>query len=119
MLFLLRGAVDDIVAFCQHLQQTPDLSRWILQVIVHRDRRLAARQAQTAEQCIVLAIVAQHIDAAHPGVTLCQRLDDLPAPVPAAIVDQNGFIFRTNTRKHLSELGNQLLNGLSAVIYWD
>jgi hypothetical protein len=89
---IVRGlawlAVDDVDVVAERLEQTGDLLRRMLQVVVHRDHDLAGRGADAAKQRRVLAVVPHEVDAADPGPLAGELADHFPAPVAAAVVDE-------------------------------
>src|SRR5215216_4847133 len=95
-----RYAVNDVVAFGQLVQQVWDLLRRVLQVVIQRDDDLVAGSAYAAEHGVVLAEVAHEADATHPAVAARYLLNDSPARVLAAVVDQHDFILAGEGGKH-------------------
>jgi len=52
-------------------------------------------------------------------MVVCKLLNDLPAFVTAAIVDQQDLIRRRNTQQYRVEAHDKLFKGGLAVIYWN
>ena len=69
-------------------KQGPDRRNRVLQVVVHGQDYVVTRGPNTAEQGVLLTIIATEAHAAHPRVMGCRSLDNASRPVIAAILDQ-------------------------------
>jgi len=74
------------------VQQPRDLLGRMLEVVIHRDRGVVAGQAHSAQDRVVLPVVAQQVDPADPWLLGRQLFDDRPGGVLAAVVHQDGFV---------------------------
>jgi hypothetical protein len=87
VLFVEGSSVHHVVAFIQLGQKRRQLVRRMLQVVIHCCHNFVASFANAAQQGIVLAIVAQQVEASNERVLPGQRADPLPAFIAAAIVN--------------------------------
>ena len=113
---LLGRAVDDVVAFRQLLEELRDLFRRVLQIVVERDDHVMARATDPGEQRVVLAVIAHQVDAAHPRVLSGQPADDVPAPVAAAVVDEDDLGARGLRAQHRLQPSHQGFERAFAVV---
>ena len=88
-------AVDDVVAFIQCREQQSDLADRVLQVVVHRNDYVTPCRSNTAQQRIMLPIVAVQSDAMNTGVDPRQFGDNPPRPVPPTILDEDDLEVRS------------------------
>src|SRR5262249_47445127 len=72
----------------------------------------------TAEQSIMLPVIAHEIEAAHRRQARREFGDYFPASVPAAIVDQDNLVFERDLRQNFAKTAAQLGNGTLAVVNW-
>ena len=65
----------------------------MLQVVVHRHEDVEPGRPNAAEKCIVLSVISHQVDSAHPVMLRGEPLYHPPALVPAAVIDQQQFVF--------------------------
>src|SRR5580692_6515181 len=85
-------AVNDVTALLENCQQLRNLFRRMLQVVVHGDNYAIVSRPNSAQQSIVLAVIAHQVDGVNPWVTLCKFADHVPAAVGAAVVYQHKLV---------------------------
>ena len=112
---LLLVAAHQVIALLgNHLVQSGNLVRGILQVGIHRDNHIALGLSKTAVERRTLAVVAAELDALHNvGLLLVKFRDDIPRTVGRAVVDKYHFIRKMVGLHHplypCVELGNRLV----------
>src|SRR5687768_15324527 len=108
MPLLARCAIDHIVPLRQLVQQDGYLLGGVLQIIIERYDDLATRRANAGQKRIVLTKVAHQVNAVDKGVRLRQAANDLPAPIAAAVIDQDDLELPSRNRKHRAQPSDQL-----------
>lgn len=101
MFFRIRNAVNQVVsARLDGRQQTRDLLRRVLQVVVHGHHEPSAAVAETAHQRIVLAKIPHELYEHDPIGIFPLKVDEhLPGVIRARIVDKNDLVRpRTNVQ---------------------
>ena len=89
MLLAIRGSVHDIEALMQSGEQSWDLLRRILQVVVDGYDDLVPRSPNAAEKGVVLPVVPAEAESPHPGITAGELLDELPGVIATAVLDED------------------------------
>jgi hypothetical protein len=84
-------AIHHVGAAIELREKARDVLGRVLQVVVDRDDRVSAGGADTGEQRVVLAVVAQEIEAPEIRVPGGQLGDLRPGVVGAAVVDEDDF----------------------------
>src|SRR4030095_645406 len=92
--------VNDVVAFVQFLKQFPYLFRRMLEVIVHRHDDVKPCGPYSAQQRVVLPIVAHEIDTLYPRVSIAELLDDGPTRIPTAVIYKDHLVFVGDRRQN-------------------
>ena len=85
----MGSAIHYVVAFGQLGKRSRDLLGRGLHVIIQGDDDRVFRQANSAEQRVVLTVVAHQIETANPRIPDCKFLDDGPTPVAAFVVNED------------------------------
>ena len=85
--------VDHIVPFGQPVEQQADVLRLVLQVIVHRHDHTVACDPNSTEERVMLTKVPHERNSANPLVAMAELLDNRPAMIRAAVVDQHNLVF--------------------------
>jgi hypothetical protein len=83
-----------------HLGNEP---RWMLQVSVHYDHRIAPGSLEAGAQRQLLAKAPTEADGAHIGKLVYRRLQELPGPVTRPIVDQDEFVVTLEHREFTAD----------------
>ena len=92
VLLVFGKTINHLETLIEFGHQLVDLFWRMLQVVVHRHKGVKPGRPNAAEECIVLSVISHQVDSADPGEGARQFLDDFPALIPAAIVDEHNFI---------------------------
>src|ERR1017187_9482349 len=92
MSFLLRSSVNNIVTLGQFLQQTRNLLRGILKVVIYCDDEVVAGRSDSAEKGAMLPVVPHQTNAADIFEAFCQALYCVPRTVATSVIYQHDFI---------------------------
>ena len=91
--FLLIAAHKVITLFLDHLIESGDLIRRILQIGIHRDDHVTLCLFKATIERRTLAVVSAELDALHHiRILLVQFTDNLPRAVRRTVVDENHLI---------------------------
>ena len=93
VLLVLGKTINHLETLLEFGQQFVDLFRWMLQVVVHRYQGVKPGRPNAAEERIVLSVISHQVDSADPVMFHGDPLDDAPALIPAAVIDQQQFVF--------------------------
>ncbi len=92
MLFLRRRAVDHVVSLVEDGEQFRDFLGRMLEVVVHGDDDGVLGGADSAQQRVVLAVVAHQVDGVNPRVLRSEMSHDVPTVVGTVVVDEDEFV---------------------------
>jgi hypothetical protein len=84
-----ESAAHQVVSLFGLLNQSRDLTRRLLQVIVQGDNDVARREGKTVERGGVLPVVGGQVDGRDTRVDVCDFAQNLPTAVGAPIVDHD------------------------------
>lgn len=109
-----RHTVNDVITLPHLFEQTGDLLRRMLQIIIHRDDRPEPRGTHPAEDGVVLAVVLHEAESADELMFASQTTDLGPAAIPAGIIDEDDLEGLVERLQHRFQFGNQVRkNGLA------
>jgi len=80
----------------------------VLEVVVEGEGELVAGLPDATEQGVVLAVVPQQPDAAHPGVFSGELLDHGPGAGAAVVVREDQLVRPELARQHRSQTQDRL-----------
>ena len=65
--------------------------RWVLQVGIHDDNRVAARRVHPGADCDLMTEIARQFDQTKAGIGLGARIQENAACIRTSVVDEDGF----------------------------
>ena len=114
LLFPARHQIVPLVE--DHMPQSRNLVRRVLQVGVHRENHLAACFGETAIQSGGFAVVASELDPPHRRKPLVQTLDHAPRTIAGTVVHQDHLVGQTLAASYAVDPFDQLRQGLFLVV---
>ena len=108
ILAILLPARDEIVSLVQGFQHAGNLVRIVLQVTVHRDDGVAARQREPVRKRLGFAEVAAMLNGDDMRIDRAQTRDLSPGAVGRAVVDEEDFPVDTGRAERAAQALVQL-----------
>ena len=89
---MLRRTVYYVHSRLERCEQLGNFFWWVLKVIIHRYTQRVACQTDARQKCIVLPVIAHHVERHQVQMGLHLLLYPRPGIVAAAIVDQDYLV---------------------------
>ena len=103
VLAILAPAGADIESFIEFLEQPRDIGRIVLQIAVHRNDDIAAREIEAGHHRSGLTKVAPQVDDFYERIAGGDFVENALAFVGASIIDQDQLPFAARRRHRLAD----------------
>ncbi len=108
--------VHHVGAVAPALDKRGEQARGVLQIAVHDDDRVTARDAQAGRERALLPEVPRKMDGLDPGARLRELPELVARAVRRPVVDEHDLEARPETAEHLVELVDQRKQDLRLVV---